>query len=747
MIKILIEGKELVLYKSTSIDIEVNNAMFATDFIEGDVAYSFDIPIAGNEISLDFEHDTHTNQRKRWPCTLLFNGIQFISGNLYVQQINNKSLTVSIVINPYPDGFADKSIQDNSSDTITISNNSDTHKQQWLSFLQSSITSHTFKFAPFLNETGYGSNNNDFGKWDGAVLGKMVNRLFFNSENEIFVNSTKPFFRIFCEANNVGEDDKTVTEYNQFCFCPQIQLLYILKNIVKEAGYSLSGNILNESDFKKLYIQSGKAMDGPNTQFDDVHNYYLHCSTNYQEVLIYPWKLVSNIDIDPNNMLHDGRIIFYTSGFYEIHCSSRVHLLYDCTLFFRVGTEGNYCIDKQIGTYQESEDVDDRYDVYFNDIVYIPSNYTNTELFVGFNLEAEYVDRLVGIYQNAALSITSKTTESGWLNIFAKEFTPAKFFPNVSNADFIKSVIKSLGIAFFEDNNTKQIELSFAKDILNAQSIDLTEYLIHDKSEVIIPEEKKYCFKFVPVENDTDIDETLLLEDVSSEEDLPDPYVNIGKIVFVKDHNAFYQPEKVEDETLNYRLEWKICAGNNRLMTIGKGDKTETNDSEVKIPLISNLAVDFYSRKQKLYCSIPFEIKSYINSEAEELKDIILMYYRGTEHYNHRNSMQSIYYEDMLPVKSGELSLATSGEKSWGTQYLKKWLDLYYRHRTITYTFRLPIYKLLEVIRLVRPQNVDTSRQTRSIIVNNVKSWPVKITFSIENSGDFVTTKIESALI
>lgn len=751
MIKIQVQGKDLVLYKNMSIEVELNSAMFATDAIEGDVAYSFDIPIAGNEITMEFGHNPHTKPGKHWPCMLLYNGIPFISGNLYLQKIAKDKMTVGIVLNPYPDGFSDQSIRDNTSETVTISQSSATHREKWLTFLQNSITNPAFKFAPFLNETGYGSNNDDFGQWNGILRGKMVNRLFFNAHNVPFSISDKPFFRIFCEANNVGDEDNPGTEYNQFCFCPQIQLIYILKNIVSEAGYSLCGNILGKPDFQKLYIQSGNALDGPSTQYDTYPHYYLHVSTTYQNITSTQWKVLSPIDRDTQNMLSaDGKITFYTSGFYEIHFSARVHLLYDCELFFRIGNGTDFCIDKSMGTYSENEDTEDKYSIYFNQIVYIPANYTNTGLFVGLMFEAANLDNAVESNQNAALSVTSKTTEDGWLNIFAKEFTPAKFFPDVTNAEFIKAVTQSLGVAFFVDYNTKQIELSAAADVLNARSLDLTEYLIQDKSEQEVPDEKKYCFKFVSVEKDTDIDETLLLEDVVSEEDLPDPYVNIGKIVFVQDHNAFYMAEKVEDETYNYRLEWKKYAENNRLMTVGTGDDTETTNSEVKIPAIANLAEDYDSRKQKLYCSIPFEIKSYLNPDSEELKDIIMLYYRGKDHYFYRNRInqsQTIYYEDMLPVKAGELSLTASGERSWGARHLQKWFELYSRHRTITYTFLLPITKLLEVIQLVRPQNADPSMQTRSVMVNNVKSWPVKITFQMENTGDLVTTKIESAFL
>ena len=49
MIRIFVKGKELVLNRNTTMTVELNNALFANADVEGDVSYTFTLPVDGNE--------------------------------------------------------------------------------------------------------------------------------------------------------------------------------------------------------------------------------------------------------------------------------------------------------------------------------------------------------------------------------------------------------------------------------------------------------------------------------------------------------------------------------------------------------------------------------------------------------------------------------------------------------------------------------------------------------------------------
>ncbi len=747
MIKITVNGKELVLFKDTTISMELHNPIFATDTIEGDVVFSFDIPISGNELTLETGHNIHVAQVKSYSCILLFKGIQIAAGMLYIQKITHLRMTVGIVVNPFPEGFASRSIRANESEKITISTSYVSHKEAFKQFLQASTDPDSaFKFAPFLNETGYGSANEDFGFWKGVSIGKQVNRLFFRSDRTPIASAQKPFIRIFPEVNTVESDETIVSEYNQVCFCPQIQLQYILNNIVKAAGYTLVGDVSRIDDFRKLYVQSGRALDAPNTQFEDSIEYSLRATGR-----LYSWVISGTADSDENGMLQGGYLVrFPVAGYYEIHFWSDFEynnyelesFLYGSELYFTIQLGNTEYIKVLLGRAVEGLN-----EISFNQTVYIPPQYSDVGLYVGLMAVEEQTGYEKRSNIGAEISIRSIATEDGWLNAFAKEFVPAQYFPDVTNAEFLKSVCQSLGIALFVDANSKQIEMVPCVSVLDADSMDLTTYLVEDRTEIQIPEESAEAFKFVPLSDDGDVDELdgLFIGDVDTVEDLPDMYLNIGKTAFVRDRNAFYRPEKVEDETYNYRLEWRRCAGNTRRLVPEEGVVSEVTDSAIKIPGIALLQRDDIDRSSKLFCEIPFEIESYINNGGSPLSDLILLYYRGYEKFAKRTFSDTIYYEDMLPVKLDARSLTTTGTHSWGETYLKKWWKLYTRHRTVTYTFLLPLNKLIELISLIRPQNVSPSMQRRSIIVDHVKSFPISIKFELADSGDDVFAVVECA--
>ncbi len=100
MIRIVTVGKDLVLNHSTTMTVELNNALFANLDVEGDVSFTFSMPVEGNERLLEFPNMPQCGGAKKMPCTVYCNGNFSWNGQLVVQKASHNTLSAALVINP-----------------------------------------------------------------------------------------------------------------------------------------------------------------------------------------------------------------------------------------------------------------------------------------------------------------------------------------------------------------------------------------------------------------------------------------------------------------------------------------------------------------------------------------------------------------------------------------------------------------------------------------------------------------------
>lgn len=267
MIEIITNGKKLELYDSTTLNIENNNALFASPDIEGDFSYSFEIPVDGNEIAIDFSHLPWKKGVCHTDCIVTVAGAFSLHGTLMLQKTNKDTVTAAIIISPYPDGFGERSMTKNTDESIVISQSLEAHKADWVSFLLSTITPEAdIKFAPFINEDGYGSENEDYGFWKGRAVTKTVNPLY-TDENGDAIESTDI---LFAQVNGKSfrlydENSDQYVERNQLAYCPQLRLSRILDLWCRNAGYRFVNHI--GEDLQGTFIQTTRSLDGTGAQY------------------------------------------------------------------------------------------------------------------------------------------------------------------------------------------------------------------------------------------------------------------------------------------------------------------------------------------------------------------------------------------------------------------------------------------------------------------------------------------------
>lgn len=764
MIEIFANGKPLVLYRDTTLTLEYNNALFASDAIEGDVVYSFDIPVQGNEIALEFEHLPYVQSHKKHDCTIRVDGIDLVTGKLVVQRVTKIRYSVAVQVNPYPEGFAERKITANDSESVTISTDRATHNINFKNFLHSTLTDDRIKLAPIVNSEGYGDENKDFGVWMGQSIGNIVNRLYFGTGNAVVESrDLTPFIRIFNETHdlwseavvdeygNQVEGSKHFIERNQFSFVPQIRLGYILQNIIENSGYKYINRFDEDVNLRNIYIQSSRALDATSAQYAGSipTSYAVHLTCKY-----FNYVLGTDQDYDTEGMcggpgLGDEVITFRASGWYNVKCTCHFHEPYGSDIFFGVTmfrNDGHYdtstfVVEKPI-MHADAQPHNGRvysdpmYEAVFEERIYIPASIVGTPCIIYFFRDLNGSKYLVNPSSGDVLQLSSIYIEEvAYDNIYRKDFRFAEFFPSLSNGDFLKRIIKSLGLCMWVGSDRGSIEIEPYESIKNARSIDLTNYILENETEKEGGEETTTRWRISPYESE-DIREENILPPVDTFNQLPDCYSNPEKICLVKDRNAYYKAEKVEDESLCWRMEWVRISGNRSYMEVGDGDEVVEKNTDAVVPSMEEL-----NGTNGLVPSIPATIVSDLyNSDQDNTSDIVMLYYRGLRHVNEIKG--DLKYQDMRPVVNGSFSLSVD---SIGEDMMRNYITVTEHSTKISYKLRLPMAMAKSVQNLMLPQDEDPEIQTRWIMVDNVRSLPRKISFEIENNNGMVLCEIEAA--
>lgn len=807
MIRIIVNNQELTIYHDTSFVMELNNPVFSIDAIEGDVVYNFDIPVAGNEKVFGFAHSPYTIEHKLYDCLVYVDGVQLIQGNLVIQKTTRLSYSVAIVVSPFPEGWADSSVRNNDDEEIIIAHSYETHRADWVEFLQSSLAEDSnVKFGIFQNEEGYGEANEGFQNHPGySAMQKLVNRLFAYNGVVVNISENNPSslfgvlfnkYSVHWTRGHSGLLAIEMTARNVFCFCPQLRLPVILKKVFAACGFNTSGAFFSRLETRNVFIQSPKAIDGTIHQYASEENelaWYrgqytdddysdtpivlqpgdysfegMYCDPEYRTVLDEEGWARTPYDYHANmsnhitvNFPHLGQYIIDWNGSYRFTVNLKIPPC-DCILQLRImiftGSNVDYEDDPRGDIIYLSEPIDmptDGTEVSKSFVLQLSSaqgtmySVKVCREWPGRNARIETRDEdngttnvtyesrtwYIPVNVQSTLYIQQLSFDNGKeLNIYAKSFVPMHFLPDISNADFVKSIRNSFGLTFFVDYSTHEIEFGFIFDLPQSKSMDISDGLLNRETTKDLEDSSGYVFNFGSLEEE----EENAIEDIAGEVDsfsnLPDPFDNIGKMILVKDENYYYKPVLKSQEDGSMTAIWGRGKNASIPLMIGAG--------ETEIQPIASVpgSVALQYGRQRVVPDIPFEIESDMFG-TEISNELILLVYRGKSSFSHRRRTYQI--EDMRPFCRNLLCLTSTGDNSVGEIFVKPWLQLLDKESFITYKFLLPIGKILELMRLIRPQHATPEHQVRFVMVNNIRILPKKISIQVDNSGDRYLCEIQ----
>ena len=913
MLDIIVNGQRIAIERGTSIQVEFNSSIFSTDGIEGDVAYSFDVPAAPNDLIFESARFVYVQRRRKYACAILLAGTPIGNGNLYVTKATKDTYSCELAVNAFPDGWRDRKLRDNDyGDDIIISDNYANHKQNWLAFLQSTLADDSIvKFPLFLDEEYY-DDNEDFGMWNGQanypmgpILGynrpsKFVNRLSFYVDGndtphvtaeptDDLNNQERVEWRIFNDTVMISEDggDGSITErkeLNQFSFAPAIKLSFIFHRLLRSLGYQIKGNFTANNDFKALFHQSLRSMDGtfadysadykysefeyrgvcpPNgpltiTTEDDncvqivvsghyiagvlqdalsfkplyPGNYKFQFSIKFDDTISPLGREESNIEEHEESYRYTcielcirkktGASVTNSYGhnsddytFRPLYASdgSNIGATGDGVLYHQLGYLRNNYVGTMAGTVIQVDkdggdgyftvqfyadiaqtDVNEQFVISFGKVItgdvefFVDGNYSNVD---APNVGANPVSQQGNF--SLTCKITYKPASNGIENIYTNRLHYANHVPDITNTEFISTLRNMFGLAVFTDSIAKEMEFSFIKDILVASSLDLTIDVLNEESAIERGSCKLLKYHIPPLSSGESSGGTML-DEVTYRWELPDAEDEVGDYRLVRSENKYMRSMKEEDAYRNWKFEWRENGGNNETLIVGGLDQADGEESlsmNVKIPHIDRMmhwkfeTAMLYtygshtSQDDAAIYSRPLDFPiiagacgSFLN-EGDFDQPFILLRYRGwtTIPYSqyiswHSNGQMShVYfknfsegdrcYERMSPVCYDNSNgvgqrvpgndLTATGEHSIGEVYVKPWLQLLSNYEKITYRFLLPPAKLLEVIRLFRPQDAAPENQVRWIFVENVRVLPIRMTFEIVEGKDQILTEIECA--
>lgn len=267
MLKILIENKELYIKIGTSIQMEMNNSIFNTEKIEGDVIFTFDVPAQKNDLVFSHARYIYVQRLKKYKAVVSVGGVEFANGDLYLQKSSKNSYSCGVVVNPYPEGFADRKLKENQyGEDLIISENYQEHKTKFIEFLKKTIEpGSNIRFPLFKNDSFYGASNEGFGIHNGQLAGleghnKLLNRLFFDRYGEVVESRERDsVVRVFNSMPTDPLDEEI--GWNSFAFAPAMSFLWLINKIVENAGYKLTGDFKDDLNVKRMICQSLRGMD------------------------------------------------------------------------------------------------------------------------------------------------------------------------------------------------------------------------------------------------------------------------------------------------------------------------------------------------------------------------------------------------------------------------------------------------------------------------------------------------------
>jgi hypothetical protein len=253
MVSIKINGKEIYIPEDTTLSLEMNNSVFNTEKIEGDVIFTFDVPAQRNDVIFQHARYVYVQRKKSYEAIVAVGGIEIAKGSLIIQKATTNTYSCGVVMNPYPIGFADTLLKDN-----------DYGELGELSLKRTGYSSGAL-FHLMVKDSLEPDSNFKFGEF--------YDEIFYENDIKLYAKNRVNCFCIVPHQNGILNFSiyRKYDEYapnfvsRNFGYAPQIKLMYLLNALIKSMGYTLKSPFVTDYQINRIFYQSMYSLFMPNT--------------------------------------------------------------------------------------------------------------------------------------------------------------------------------------------------------------------------------------------------------------------------------------------------------------------------------------------------------------------------------------------------------------------------------------------------------------------------------------------------
>ena len=324
-------------------------------------------------------------------------------------------------------------------------------------------------------------------------------------------------------------------------------------------------------------------------------------------------------------------------------------------------------------------------------------------------------------------------------NIYDLKIRYSDHMPNITNAEMVGNLCKMFGLAMFYNAATNVMQLSFFKDLINSNYLDISEYIT--ETEKYKYEPGKYELKIDTCKSQSFKNKDFEIDDVTTHTILPPARRNKRRVGFVANENATRISEQ-DNQTFEWK--WERGNGNNHTLTVGDSDEDATEvKPNAKVTNMRWTDPDNSITRYIAEVDASGNSKMFDNDYTGEF-EMVLTQYKGKKifptMYANIPALRR-WFEEMNPTcydSNGNpsdkyLSLTATGENSVGEKYQQPLFDFLAQQEKFRFTAVLPMHVFLQVYKLMQPQDLPEAMQTRWLMIHHRRYLPQTITYTLSN--------------
>ena len=711
MLTIKINDTSLTIDPKTKLRFDINSPIFETDAIPGSYICPFDLPVAGNDIFENAEFIEVNRIYKKYNCVVYLSDYPLFSGELVLNTSNPKRYRCSVILTGIASDFPDKKLNEleygNDIVYATINN---------YAVWKNSVTdgSAICVFPVIHAPNMYGSSddisvspaNPDYGVDVGKFLNNYIGNMFL--------------------YNTIHTPNNLAGEGNRFVMSPQFKLIFIVKKIFENLGYAINGDFFSDAFISKLLFINYFALDQKKKNYsvtaDNAVNQYQNISpTDYYTTLKFP-HIIEDIDNCWNTSSNDYEIKAAGSYTFRVffHIKHISHAnIYNMDLNMTLNVAPYNLWNKNFSVLVDKDVMLEPPPMWFNDSD------------IGKKISFKFFSN-ANTYQFQTRNLTVICTTAQNLNKFADKIHIANHVTGNTVGTVLNALKTNFGLAMWFDSEGKATEVSFLKDVLKTyQSIDITEAVVKDSLEITTEESPGYK---LTQKNDGEVKDIQLYTNLGvfiKKSDLPTPD-KLNVIAEVLQEGCFYIYKKNDN---GWTLSWEKFGTPVAEVRKGKAD----TDTSMEIGITPNVVM----QNRLLPDSQQQGTSEFFDTGINET-DMQLLIWHGMQLdlIGHTYPFASALRYALDGSTLSDIELRLDGEFGLFKNYLQSWYDFLDTAEQVCLQMKIGDEKLIELLKLFKPQANKASQQIRKIKYQGSLLLPKTMSFIIPVSGGFIETEI-----